>query len=127
MKVKKIKKQVDQQTVLHNLGQHLNESTEASQALHWSIVSALVDAYDQEITREAFCNLVTTALNAKGTMSGAVTLRMMRARLAEGVLDDDLIGSSIVGNLEYANHFRADLAQQYALVTECRGEEDKVN
>lgn len=127
MKVKKLKKQVDQDYVLGCLETGLDETTQANQHLHYTLVSMLVDAYDQDITREAFCNLVVCSLQAKGSMVAASTLRMMRERYDAGVCDLAMINDSIIGNLEYANGFRADLAAQYKLVKECRGEEDTVS
>lgn len=125
-KVKRIRKTIDWTQPLAALQEPATVDGDSCESLLWAAIYSLVDSYDQNITRENFCNLVMGAIRMCGIHSCAATLEVVRKHLADGTCSAEMLERSIAGNLMYTNKTREDVARQYQLVTECRSEEDPV-
>lgn len=127
LRIKRIRKQLNQDQIMYALSTPRSRDGKSMTEVQYMLFDMLVDAYDQNLTREAFANLVWGALVARAYGTGTTSIMGVEATVAAEKFTPEIVANTIEYNLACTNETLADLAGQYALVKECRSEEDPVS
>lgn len=127
-RLKRVKKLIDAEQVAHFFANAVSpDEPNNIEQEQWMQVYALMAAFDADITREAFCDLVVDVLNMRGKSATCATLQQVAFHHTNAHLTPELIARSFQGNRSGVHADASEIARQLSLIAQCRGQEDQVH